>query len=60
MHSEYSLNQSIQYDGKAVGLVSGGTIILYLDHFADKNSTQLAFSHRERKNGTLYYFDITE
>lgn len=59
IHSEFSLNQSTQYDGKAVGLVSGGTIILYLDHLSDKMLTQWAFNHRERKNGILSYLDIT-
>ncbi|AMP97414.1 MULTISPECIES: type VI secretion system tube protein TssD [Pedobacter] len=59
MHSEFSLNQSTQQDGKAVGLVAGGTIILHLDHFVDQNLTKWAFGHRERKNGLLSYLDIT-
>jgi hypothetical protein len=59
MHSEYSLSQGIQHDGKALGLVSGGTIILHLDHFTDSFLTKWAFNHRERKNGVLSYLDIT-
>ena len=59
MHSEFSLDQPVQQDGKAVGLVGGGTIILHLDHFADKSLTKWAFGHRERKNGILSYLDIT-
>ena len=58
MHSEFSLDQSVQYDGKAVGLVAGGTNIFHLDHFADKVLTKWAFGHREGKNGVLSCLDM--